>query len=304
MFLFAFYIYKMNRRNFLSVLGMAPIIYGMTNLNELYKASQTFSNTEKMPVLFLGHGSPMNAIEENQFVEGFRNLATTLPKPNAILCVSAHWFTKGTKVTAMEMPRTIHDFGGFPQELFDVQYPAQGNPSLARETKELLLPEFVELDEKWGLDHGSWSVIKHLYPKADVPVIQLSIDYTKPAQYHYELSQKLKSLRHKGVLIIGSGNIIHNLNLVDFANFHKENYGYDWAIEAKTTINEHLLNGNYTALINYQKQSKAVQLAIPTPDHYLPLIYALGLQEKNENLSLFNDKLVAGSLSMTSVKIT
>lgn len=272
-------------------------------LNELSNITQAFSNTEKMPVLFLGHGSPMNAIEENQFVTGFRNIAKTLPTPNTILCISAHWYTNGTKVTAMEMPKTIHDFGGFPKELFEVQYPAKGSPQLAEETKKILLPTTVELDEKWGLDHGAWSVIKHLYPDANIPVIQLSIDYTKPAQYHYELAQKLNSLRHKGILIIGSGNIVHNLGLVDWNNFDKDNYGHDWAIEAKTTMNNYLLNGDYQPLINFDNQSKAVNLAIPTPDHYLPLIYTLGLQQKGETLSLFNDKLVAGSLSMTSVKI-
>ncbi len=275
----------------------------MTNLNKLHRISQSFSNSEKMPVLFLGHGSPMNAIEENQFVTGFREIAQTLPKPNAILCVSAHWFTNGTKVTAMKMPRTIHDFSGFPKELYEVQYPAKGNLALAKNTKELLSPTFVELDEKWGLDHGAWSVIKHLYPKADIPLVQLSIDYTKPAQTHFELAQKLNSLRHKGILIIGSGNIVHNLGLVDFKNFDKDNYGFDWAIEARESINNYLFDGNYQPLINYEKQSKAFQLAIPTPDHYLPLIYTLGLQQKGENLTLFNDKLVAGSLSMTSIKI-
>jgi 4,5-DOPA dioxygenase extradiol len=294
----------MNRKSFLQTLGLIPILYGMRNLNELYNVSQSLSNTERMPVLFLGHGSPMNAIEENQFVEGFRNIAKTLPTPNAILCISAHWYTNGTKVTAMEMPKTIYDFGGFPQALYDVQYPAKGNPALAKETKELLLPTMVELDEKWGLDHGAWTVIKHLYPDANIPVIQLSIDYTKPAQYHYELAQKLNSLRNKGILIIGSGNIIHNLNLADFPNIDKNNYGYDWAIEARETINNHLLNGNYQPLINYEKQTTAMQLAIPTPDHYLPLIYTLGLQQKSESLTLFNDKLVAGSLSMTSLKIS
>jgi len=272
-------------------------------LNELNKISQSFSNTEKMPLLFLGHGNPMNAIEENQFVTGFRNMAKTLPKPNAILCISAHWFTNGTKVTAMEMPRTIHDFGGFPKELFEVQYPAKGSPALANETKILLQPSLIELDEKWGLDHGAWSVIKHLYPNAEIPIIQMSIDYTKPAQYHYELAQKLSSLRHKGILIIGSGNIVHNLGLVDWKNFETDNYGHDWAIEAKETMNTYLLNGDYQPLINYNKQSTAINTAIPTPDHYLPLIYTLGLQQKGETLSLFNDKLVAGSLSMTSVKI-
>lgn len=275
----------------------------MNTLNDLHKISGSFLNTEKMPVLFLGHGSPMNAIEENQFVAGFRNLAKTLPQPNAILCISAHWFTNGTKVTAMEMPRTIHDFGGFPKALFDVQYPAKGSPELALKTKELLLPTEVELDEHWGLDHGAWSVIKHLYPDANVPVIQLSIDYTKSGQYHFDLAQKLSALRTKGILIIGSGNIVHNLGLVDFRNFDKDNYGYEWAIEVKEKVNNYLLDGNFQPLIDFEKQSKAFQLAIPTPEHYLPLIYTLGLKGKTEELSLFNDKLLAGSLSMTSVKI-
>ena len=293
----------MNRKSFLKIIGLTPFLYSMKNINELYTTSQAFPNTEKMPVLFLGHGSPMNAIEENQFVTGFRNVAKTLTKPNAILCVSAHWFTNGTKVTAMEMPETIHDFGGFPQELFNVQYPAKGSPELAQITHELLLPTPVELDHEWGLDHGAWTVIKHLYPNADIPVIQLSIDYTKSAQYHFELAQKLQALRNKGILIIGSGNIVHNLRLVDFANFDRDNYGYDWAIEARETVNNYLMDGNYKPLIEYDKQSKALQMAIPSPDHYLPLIYTLGLQQKGESISLFNDKLVAGSLSMTSLKI-
>lgn len=276
----------------------------MNTLNDLHKISETFSNTEKMPVLFLGHGNPMNAIEENQFVTGFRDMAKTLPKPNAILCISAHWFTNGTKVTAMEMPRTIHDFGGFPQELFEVQYPAKGSPELAAITQELLLPAAVELDHLWGLDHGSWSVIKHLYPDADIPVIQMSIDYTKSGQYHFDLAQKLSVLRSKGILIVGSGNIIHNLRMVDFRNINTDNYGYDWAVEARADINNYLLDGNFQPLIDFEKQGSAFKLSIPTPDHYLPLIYTLGLKGKSEELSLFNDKLVAGSLSMTSVKIS
>jgi 4,5-DOPA dioxygenase extradiol len=294
----------MDRFQFLKIMGVLPLTGLVMKLNDLSNITDGFSNTDRMPVLFLGHGSPMNAIEENEFVAGFRNIAKSLPTPNAILCVSAHWFTKGTKVTAMEMPKTIHDFGGFPQALFDVQYSAKGSPLYAKETKNLLAPTLVELDDKWGLDHGTWSVIKHLYPDANIPVIQLSIDYTKPAQYHYELAKKLNKLRQKGILIIGSGNIIHNLGLVDFPNMHKDNYGYDWAIEARDTINKYLLDGNYNPLINYQKESKAMQLAIPSPDHYLPLIYSLGLQQKGETLSLFNDKLLAGSLSMTSVKIS
>lgn len=273
-------------------------------LNDLHNESVKFKPTERMPVLFLGHGNPMNAIEENQFVDGFRNVAKTLPKPNAILCISAHWYTNGTKVTAMKTPPTIHDFSGFPQELYDVQYPAPGSPELAQETKQLLNPTMVELDENWGLDHGAWSVIKHLYPKAAVPVVQLSIDYTKPAVDHYDLARQLSALRYKGILVIGSGNIIHNLGLVDFRNFDKEDYGHDWAVEARVLINQWLLEGNDQAIINYKKQSKAVQLAAPTPDHFLPLIYTLGLKEKSESIALFNDKLMAGSLSMTSLKIS
>ncbi len=290
----------MERKTFIKSIAAFTAMGTLTGFKHL---ADTLPASEKMPVLFLGHGSPMNAIEENEFVLGFKNLADTLTLPTAIVCISAHWFTKGTHVTAMEMPQTIHDFGGFPKELFDVQYPAKGDPQLASETKQLLLPTEVGLDEKWGLDHGSWSVIKHLYPEANVPVIQLSIDYTQPAQYHFDLAKKLSTLREKGVLIVGSGNIIHNLGMVDFANFEKDDYGYDWAIETRTTINKHLLDGNFQALIDYEKQGEAFKLAIPTPEHYLPLIYSLGLKEENEELALFNDKLLAGSLSMTSVKI-
>ncbi len=293
----------MERKSFLKLVAATPLLFGMTKLNHLYSLSQGFSKTEKMPILFLGHGSPMNAIEENQFVEGFRKVGKTIPKPNAILCISAHWLTKGTKVTAMDLPPTIHDFGGFPKALFDVQYPAPGSPELAKETQQILSPIAVELDDSWGLDHGAWSVIKHLYPNADIPVIQMSIDYNQPMSYHFELANKLQSMREKGILIIGSGNIIHNLRMVDFANMDKDNYGYDWAIEVREKVNDFLLDGNYNPLIQYEKQSKAFQLAIPTPDHYIPLLYILGLQQKYEQLSLFNDKLVAGSLSMTSVKI-
>lgn len=292
----------MNRRTFLNIVGLTSLL-SVNNLNELHSLSQSLPNTNRMPVLFLGHGSPMNAIEENQFVAGFRNIAKSLPNPKAILCVSAHWFTKGTKVTAMAMPKTIHDFYGFPKELFEVQYPAKGSPELAKSTQELLTPISVDLDNDWGLDHGAWSVIKHLYPKADIPVVQLSIDYTKPPQFHYELAKKLNSLRSKGILIIGSGNIIHNLKLVDFKNMNRDNYGYDWAIEAREITNNYLINGNYQALVNYDKLPKSVQIAVPSPDHYLPMIYSLGLKQSNESLTLFNDKLVAGSLSMTSFKI-
>ena len=273
------------------------------NLNDLESITQQFNNTEKMPVLFLGHGSPMNAIEENQFVQGFRNISREIPKPNAILCISAHWFTNGTFVTAMLNPKTIHDFYGFPKELFEVNYPAPGSPELARETAELLLPEIVEEDHSWGLDHGAWSVIRHLYTNAEIPVIQLSIDYTKPPQYHFDLAKKLQKLREKGILIIGSGNIVHNLRMVDWKNINTVGAGWDWAVEAREKTNNWLLDGNFQNLIDYQRQGVALQTAVPSPDHYLPLIYSLGLKEKSENLSLFNDELIGGSLSMTSVRI-
>lgn len=271
----------------------------MSGLNDLYKYSQNLSGTDLMPALFLGHGSPMNAIEENEFVQGFRNISKTIPTPKAILCVSAHWYTVGTKVTAMELPRTIHDFYGFPKPLYDVQYPAPGDPQLAVETKEVLAPAPVELDQDWGLDHGAWSVIKHMYPEAEIPVIQLSIDYTKPPEYHFQLAKQLSSLRKKGILIIGSGNIVHNLRMVDFSKAG----GYDWALEARSKINDHILNANLEPLLKYNDQNEAIKLAIPTPDHYLPLIYTLGIKDPSENISLFNDKLLLGSISMTSLKI-
>lgn len=273
------------------------------NLNDFQNISENFKPTQKMPALFLGHGSPMNAIEENAFVQGFRKAATEIPRPNAILCISAHWFTEGTKVTAMDMPKTIHDFGGFPKALFEVEYPAPGNPELAAETAALLAPVSVEEDHSWGLDHGTWSVIRHLYPDADIPVIQMSIDYTKPPQYHFDLARRLNRLREKGILIVGSGNIIHNLRLIDWRNINTVGAGWDWAIEAREKTNNWLLDGNLQPIIDYYKQGTAIQYAVPTPDHYLPLVYTLGLKEPSESLVLFNDELIGGSLSMTSVRI-
>jgi 4,5-DOPA dioxygenase extradiol len=261
-------------------------------------------NSEKMPALFVGHGNPMNAIEENIFVNGFRETAQKLTIPQAILCISAHWYTKGTFVTGMEHPKTIHDFGGFPKELYQIEYPAPGDAELAKTTKELLKPIPVTIDNhEWGLDHGSWSVLRHIYPNANVPVVQLSIDYSKPAYYHFELAKQLRSLREKGILIVGSGNIIHNLRMIDWQNIDKVDHGYDWAIEARETLNKLILERNYQPLINYHKLSTAMQLAIPTPDHFLPLLYVLSLLDGNEDVNLFNDKLVGGSLSMTSAII-
>lgn len=272
------------------------------NLKELNKMTSTLSNTDKMPVLFLGHGSPMNAIEENEFVSAFRKLGKELVRPNAILCISAHWETKGTFVTAMQNPPTIHDFDGFPQALFDVQYPAAGSPELAQETKRIITKTEIGLDDKWGLDHGAWSVIRHLYPNADIPVIQMSIDYSQPARYHYELAKELNSLRHKGVLIIGSGNIVHNLRMVAWRRLNEE-FAFDWAIEANEKMKSHILSGDHQKLIDFRSQGKAFDLAIPTPEHYLPLLYTLALKEGNEKITFFNDKAVGGSLTMTSLKI-
>ncbi|HLT73144.1 MAG TPA: 4,5-DOPA dioxygenase extradiol [Cyclobacteriaceae bacterium] len=271
-------------------------------LHDLQRITESFGKTKPMPVLFLGHGSPMNAIEENEFVQGFRNIAKEIPKPQAILCVSAHWETKGTYVTAMKHPRTIHDFGGFPKALFEVQYPAPGSPELAKETQSLITKTEVGLDDKWGLDHGAWSVIKHLYPGADIPVIQLSLDYYRDAPYHYELARELKVLREKGVLIIGSGNIVHNLRMVAW-NQLNESFGFDWALEANERMKNFILNNDHQSLIRFRSQGKAFDLAIPTPEHYLPLLYTLAVKDNKEPVKIFNDKPVAGSLTMTSIKI-
>lgn len=293
----------MDRKRFLQTLAAMPLAGAAVHLTDLNRIAGELPPGPAMPVLFLGHGSPMNAIEENEFVNGFRKVAATIPKPAAILCISAHWETRGTFVTAMEHPKTIHDFGGFPKQLFDVQYPAPGSPWLATETQRLVTSAKVQPDMSWGLDHGAWSVIKHLYPKADVPVIQMSIDYTKDPQYHYNLAKQLVSLRKKGVLIIGSGNIVHNLGLVDWKNMRTDNYAFDWALEARQKVNKLILDGDHKPLVNFKTLGKEVQRAVPSPEHYLPLIYALALKSDKEKVSLFNDKAVGGSLSMTSVKI-
>jgi 4,5-DOPA dioxygenase extradiol len=292
----------MNRSQFLKMLATVPVLSTM-KLNELDKMTTPFGVTEAMPVLFLGHGSPMNAIEENEFVAGFRAVGKEVPRPKAILCISAHWETRGTFVTAMDMPPTIHDFGGFPKALFDVQYPAPGSPALALETRSLVKKTTVGLDDKWGLDHGAWSVIKHLYPNADVPVIQMSLDYNQTPQYHYELARELAALRKRGVLIVGSGNMVHNLRMVAWNKMNVDDYAFDWALEANDKMKKAIVSGDHQALINFRSQGKAFDLAIPTPEHYLPLLYALALKDDKEPVTLFNDKAVGGSLTMTSVKI-
>jgi len=271
-------------------------------LNDLNKIKEQAGSTPKLPVMFIGHGSPMNAIEENEFVEGWRSIGKTIPNPVAVLCISAHWETRGTYVTWMKKPKTIHDFGGFPEKLYEVQYPAPGSPDLAMEIKKLVTNTQVGLDEKWGLDHGCWSVVRHLYPNADIPVIQMSMDYYMSPQQHYDLAKELVSFRKKGILIIGSGNMVHNLGMVAW-NKLNENYGYDWALEASDKMKKYILDSDHEQLINYRSQGRAFDMAIPTPDHYLPLLYVLALQDKDDIVSIFNDKPVGGSLTMTSVKI-
>lgn len=256
-----------------------------------------------MPVLFLGHGSPMNAIEENEFTEGWRNAARIIPRPAAILCVSAHWETNGTSVTAMKHPKTIHDFGGFPAELYGIQYPAPGSMSLAHEVQALIKGTEVSLDEEWGLDHGCWSVMRHMYPDADLPIIQLSLDMQKTPQEHYALAKEFAPLRKKGILIVGSGNIVHNLMLVAWDKLEAGTYGYDWALEAKEQINMCIRKHDHRRLLQYASQGGVWEKAIPTPEHFLPLLYVLALREDHEEVSIFNDKAVAGSLTMTSMKI-
>lgn len=256
-----------------------------------------------MPALFIGHGSPMNGIQDNEFSQTWKNLGQAIPTPKAVLVISAHWLTQGTAVTAMTYPRTIHDFGGFPNELFQVKYPAPGSPDLAEETKKIIKKTDVHLNHDWGLDHGTWTVVRHMYPKANIPVLQLSIDFYQPPLYHYELAHELQSLRSRGVLIIGSGNMVHNLGMVAWNKISEPNYGFDWAIEMNSIFKEKITAGDHTALIHYQNLNKAAKLAIPTPDHYYPLLYTLGVKTKTDQVSFFNDKLVGGSLNMTGVKL-
>jgi 4,5-DOPA dioxygenase extradiol len=252
--------------------------------------------TEKFPVFFFGHGSPMNAIEENKYVEGWRKAIAHLDEPQAILCISAHWLTRGTKVTAMEAPRTIHDFGGFPKELFDVQYNAKGNPELAKHVAQHLNLAADSLDEAWGLDHGTWSVLKQIFPLANVPVLQLSLDFSLSHEQHLAMGMNLEALRSKGVLIVGSGNLVHNLGAI---NWSTPELGMDWAIEAQEGISKALLNKDYSFFNSIEKQGAAYKKSIPTPDHYWPALYALAAMGKNE-LQFFNEYYAYGSLSMHS----
>ncbi len=256
-----------------------------------------------MPVLFIGHGSPMNGILDNEFSARWKSMATEIPVPKAVLVVSAHWITRGTRITSMDFPRTIHDFGGFPRELFEVDYPAPGSPALARETIDLVRSISIEEDHDWGLDHGTWTIVRHMFPEADIPVLQLSLDQAKSSRDHFEVARELGELRKKGVLIIGSGNMVHNLRMLAWDKLEEPGFGYDWTLEMNHRFKALISRGDPEPLIHYESLGPEGKLAIPTPEHYLPLLYSLGLREKEESISFFNDRAVAGSLTMTSVKI-
>lgn len=254
--------------------------------------------SKTMPVIFVGHGSPMNALEDNEFSQTWEALGHRLPKPGAIVCISAHWETVGPQVTSMEKPRTIHDFGGFPRELFEMLYPAPGSPALADSViKGIQSPE-IKPDLHWGLDHGSWSVLCRMYPKADIPVIQFSLDRTRSGEYHYNLGQQLKFLRKQGVLIVGSGNIVHNLMMINW-----NGAAFDWASEFDEKAKNWILKEDHEPLIHFEKQGRSATLAINSAEHYLPLLYVLGAQEKGEPVEFFNESIFAGSLSMRGLVI-
>jgi 4,5-DOPA dioxygenase extradiol len=255
----------------------------------------------EMPALFIGHGSPMNGIESNEFSTQWEVLGKTLPVPKAVLVISAHWYTRGTKISAVDAPETIYDFQGFPNELYDVRYPAPGNPALAKTAAELIKKTNVVLDHEWGLDHGAWTVVRRMYPEANIPVLQLSIDFTKDPLYHYELAAELKELRKKGVLILGSGNLVHNLKVLNWQN--PEN-GYEWALEINDTFKKLIHSDDYKILTQYERLGSAAKLAIPTPEHYLPMLYVLGLRGDKDEVGFFNDKTVMGSVSMTSFTLS
>ena len=272
------------------------------DLEGLRRQSESLPASDRMPVLFIGHGSPVNGIEDNLYTSGWRESVKDLPVPRAVVCISAHWLTRGSYVTAMDFPRTIHDFGGFPAELYQIRYPAPGSPSIATELAGAVTEPPIGLDHEWGLDHGTWTVVRHLFPEANIPVLQLSVDYFQPGDHHYRLAKELASLRDKGILFIGSGNMVHNLGMVAFDRLDQPGFGFDWAKEMNECFKRKILEGDHRSLIDYRQLGRAAMLAIPTPDHYWPLIYSLGLTSKGDQPVIFNDHLVGGSLTMTSVR--
>lgn len=251
-------------------------------------------SSSRMPAIFFGHGSPMNALEDNVYTQAWRRLGATIPEPKAIVAISAHWTTRGTAVTAMAAPPTIHDFGGFPQALFDVRYPAPGDPALAARVRHLLAPVDVRLDHEWGLDHGTWSVLVKMYPDANVPVIQLSIDLAQPPAFHLELGRRLSALRDEGILIIASGDVVHNLRTVRWGS----STPYDWATRFNDDVRECLLRGDGKRLADYAQWGADAQLSVPTPEHFLPLLYIAGAQRDDEKISIAVDGIELASVSM------
>ncbi|MFN4886399.1 MAG: 4,5-DOPA dioxygenase extradiol [Bacteroidota bacterium] len=286
----------MNRQKFMHTLGILSL--GSVLPIQALQQLKFGKSTQKFPVFFFGHGSPMNAIEENKYVEGWRKAVAHLEQPQAILCISAHWLTKGTKITAMESPETIHDFGGFPQALFDVQYPAKGDSELAQHVAHHLNLSSDALDQEWGLDHGTWSVLRQIFPLAQVPVLQLSIDYQLSHEQHLALGAQLEALRSRGVLLVGSGNLVHNLSEI---NWSTPDDGTSWAIEAQTGISKALKSKDLRFFKEIDKMGVAYKGAIPTPDHYWPALYALAAMGKDE-LQMFNEYYAYGSLSMHSFR--
>jgi len=288
----------MNRRDFLfrMIIGMI----GMASMSKLGKtlADQADEKIGRMPVLFVGHGNPMNAIEDNEFSRAWEEIGRDLPRPKAVLCVSAHWETNGSRVTAMEKPRTIHDFYGFPDELNAKEYPAPGAPEWAEKTRKILRKATVKPDLDWGLDHGTWAVLCRMFPKADVPTFQLSLDRTRPAQDHYDIGRELAPLRDQGVLIVGSGNMVHNLRLMEWRD-----KPFDWATRFDSKLRKLIEDRDHKALINYKDLGQDARLAIPTNEHYLPLLYTLALQNEGEKLSFFTEKVTLGSISMRGLRI-
>ena len=254
-----------------------------------------------MPAIFFGHGNPMNAVQRNAWTDGWAEVGRSITRPVAVLCISAHWYVPALGVTSMERPRTIHDFGGFPRELFEFQYPAPGSPELARRVAEMLDEDVVEDTVRWGLDHGTWSVLCHVFPAADIPVVQLSIDETRPAEWHYELATQLRPLRDEGVLIVGSGNIVHNLHAYSWGR--QDTPAFDWAMRFEEKVRELMATGDHEPLVNYELMGKDAQLSAPTPDHYLPLLYVLAQQKEGEPVSFPVEGSDGGSVSMLSVMV-
>ena len=292
----------MKRSEFLTSIA-ALTMFDTLNLKSLERWTKDLDHSDLMPALFFGHGSPMNAIQDNVFTKTFAKIGQEIVTPQAIICVSAHWETRGTKITAMKQPRTIHDFYGFPRELSDVIYPAPGNPSLAENTASLISMKEIQLDHEWGLDHGTWSVLRHVYPQAHIPVLQLSIDVNMSFAEHYALAQELKQLRRKGILVIGSGNMVHNLGMVDWKRLD-EQFAFDWALEASDIMKKLILNGDGKELLKLPSLNSTMSLAIPTTEHFIPLLYVMGMKDEQDEISLFNDIPVAGSLTMTSVMLS